>query len=302
MICPQYLKKGSKIVIVSPAGTINKEFVLSAKKYLSAAGFDVSISPFALNEFYQFSGTDDERLSDLQDALNNDLVDAILCSRGGYGLVRIIDKINFSKFIANPKWIIGFSDITNLHLAVNKLRVMSIHGQMAKAFYKNINSESIFKLLDILQGEKSSYNIPCHFLNIFGNAEAELVGGNLSIIYSLQGTKYEIDTNNKILFIEDLNEYLYHLDRIMLNLKLSGKLINLKGLVVGAFSDMLDNKKPFGKNAYEIILEHVSEYGYPVCFDFPAGHIAENMPLIMGARYSLSVTEDNILLTNSANK
>jgi muramoyltetrapeptide carboxypeptidase len=173
---------------------------------------------------------------------------------------------------------------------------MSIHAQMTKAFYEEPESLAVKLLIDILQNNINTYQIPQHQLNRRGEANAELVGGNLSIIYSHQATPFEIDTDGKILFIEDLNEYLYHLDRIMINLKLSGKLKNLKGLVVGAFTDMKDNPNPFGKTPYEIISEHVAEYDYPVCFDFPAGHISNNIPLIIGMKYNLSVESDDVAL------
>lgn len=298
MIFPKYLKQESKIAIISPSGYINKDFIFSTRDHLLSLGFTVSVYPSSLNRYYQFAGTDEERLADIQSALDDETVEAILCSRGGYGLIRIIDKLDFSKFIKNPKWVIGFSDITNLHLAINKLNIISIHSQMAKAIYEDPESKSVTLLMDTLVGNIPNYKVESHNLNIPGNSEAELIGGNLSIIYSLQGTKLEIETDNKILFIEDLNEYLYHLDRIMLNLKLSGKLKNLKGLIVGSFTDMLDNQNPFGKNAYEIIHEHIVEYGFPVCFDFPSGHIKDNYPLIIGMKYKLEINQHEVMLSN----
>ncbi|HNQ68907.1 MAG TPA: LD-carboxypeptidase [Bacteroidales bacterium] len=292
MIVPHFLKKGDKIAIVSPSGYSNVDFVNFSADYISELGYIPLIFPSCLNKHFQFGGTDQERLEDLQEAFDNEGIAAILCSRGGYGAIRIVDRIDFSKFIKNPKWLIGFSDITNFHLALNKLKICSIHGQMTKAIYEQKNSEAVKNIFDILAGRLPEYKIEGHKLNRGGEAKAELIGGNLSIIYSLQGTKFEIDTTGKILFIEDLNEYLYHLDRIMINLKMTGKLDNLKALIVGAFTDMKDNPNPFGKDAFEIINEHTAEYNYPVCYNFPIGHIDDNLPLICGKKYNLTVSED----------
>ena len=296
-VIPKYLKENSKIIIISPAGAVNKDFVDFSYKFLTSLGYNVELSKSCINKHFQFGGTDEERLIDLQTALDNPTIDAILCSRGGYGLIRIIDKLDFSKFVETPKWIIGFSDITNLHIAINKLGIATLHGQMTKAISQTTLSLSVTKMLQVLKGEQIKYKIPSHSLNRNGIARGELIGGNLSIIYSLQATKYEIDTDNKILIIEDLNEYLYHIDRIMINLKLSGKLQKLKALIIGQFSDMKDNATPFGKSVYEIIAEKVQEYNYPLCFDFPVGHIDENMPLVLGANYELHIDNEQVLLT-----
>ncbi len=290
MITP-ILNIGDKISIVSPAGRISSDYVHSASNFLTKLGYKVNISPNCLSEHYNFSSTDKNRFTDLQTAINDSETKAILCSRGGYGLIRILDQLDFTLLVKHPKWIIGFSDITNLHLALNKCGLKSIHAPMAKSFHDEADSDSIRNLISTLNGKPTIYNIGTNDANRIGESEAELIGGNLSIIYSLQGTPYEIDTKDKILFIEDLNEYLYHLDRTMINLKLSGKLSNLKGLIVGGFSDMKDNDKPFGKSAYEIISEHVAEYSYPVCFDFPAGHIKNNQPIVLGQKYYFSVNE-----------
>ncbi|MDL2262483.1 LD-carboxypeptidase [Bacteroidales bacterium OttesenSCG-928-I21] len=289
---PNFLTLGSKIAIISPAGIVDEDYVFSASNSLKSQGFLPVVYPNALNKYHQFSGRDQDRLSDLQNALDNQEIKAILCARGGYGLLRIIDKIDFSNFLKSPKWVIGFSDITNLHLALNKMNAMSIHAQMTKAFHDNESFESVDSLIKLLKGDIPNYELNINKLNRFGTAEAELIGGNLSILYSLQGTKFEPETDGKILFIEDLNEYLYHLDRMMLNLRLSGKLKKLKGLVVGSFTDMKDNQNSFGKTAYEIIKEHVSDYDFPVCFDFPAGHIKNNMPLVVGLKYKLVVDSE----------
>ena len=291
MKTPQYLSKGSRIAIVSPAGYINPDFVTSAEAHLKSIGYNVEISEHCLGRHNQMAGTDDERLADLQKALDNPEIDAILCSRGGYGVNHIIDKIDMTKFTQKPKWILGFSDITNLHILANKHGVRSLHCQMAKAIHNNSEAECIKNIFKILEGEKVSYTFEPNALNRKGSVEGELIGGNLSIIYSLQGTDFAIDCDDKILFIEDLNEYLYHLDRMMLNLKMSGKLAKLRGLVVGTFSDMKDNASPFGKTAYEIVKTHTEDYSYPIGFGLPVGHIDDNQPLVEGGQYKLKITD-----------
>jgi muramoyltetrapeptide carboxypeptidase len=296
MIKPHNLKSGSRIAIISPAGAVNPVFVESAAKMLSANGFESVIYPSCYKKHFQFGGTDEERLADLQNALDDSSIDAILCSRGGYGAIRIIDKIDFSGFMKNPKWFIGFSDITTFHIAINNLGVMSLHSQMTKDMHENPESDAVQNIFKILNGELPETTCENHEFNRLGIAEGELIGGNLSIIYSLQGTKFEINTDGKILFIEDLNEYLYHLDRIMISLKMAGKLKNLKGLIAGAFTDMKDNPNPFGKTPYEIISAHLAECDFPVCYNFPVGHIDNNMPLICGKKCILEVGESGVRL------
>lgn len=296
MKTPQYLSKGSRIAIVSPAGYINPDFVISAESYSKSVGYNVEISEHCLGRHNQMASTDGERLADLQKALDNPEIDAILCSRGGYGVNHIIDKIDMTKFAQKPKWILGFSDITNLHLLSNKHGVRSLHCQMAKAIHNNPEAECIKNIFKILGGEKLSYSFEPNELNRKGSVEGELIGGNLSIIYSLQGTDFAIDCDDKILFIEDLNEYLYHLDRMMLNLKMSGKLAKLRGLVVGTFSDMKDNASPFGKTAYEIVKSHTEEYTFPIGFGLPVGHIDDNQPLVEGGQYRLEISDANCSL------
>ena len=291
MKTPKYLTKGNRIAIVSPAGYINPDFVASAEAYLKSAGYEVEIGPHCLDRHNQMASTDEQRLADLQQAIDNPKVDAILCSRGGYGVNHIIDKIDMSQFEKNPKWIMGFSDITNLHILANKHGVRSLHCQMAKAIHNNPDADCIKNIFKILEGEKVSYTFAPNELNRKGIAEGELIGGNLSIIYSLQGTDFAIDCDDKILFIEDLNEYLYHLDRMMLNLKMSGKLAKLRGIVVGTFSDMKDNASPFGKTAYEIVKAHTDEYSYPVGFGIPVGHIDDNQPLVEGGQYRIEISD-----------
>lgn len=293
---PSNLVKGDKIVIPSPAGRVSKESVKKAIDFLNSYGFEVELTENCTSRHFNYSANDKIRLKELQLSLDDAEAKAILCSRGGYGTGRIFDKLDYTEFLKKPKWLIGFSDITNLHLALNKKGVMSMHGPMTQSFSLKEDLMSVKNLINTLMGEEMGYKIDAHTKNKYGSSQAELIGGNLSIIYSMQATDYEIDTKNKILFIEDLNEYLYHLDRIMINMKMSGKLSELKGLVVGGFTDMIEHKNPFGKTAYEIIHEHVEEYDYPVCFNFPAGHIPNNQPIVLGEIYNLNVFEEGVIL------
>jgi muramoyltetrapeptide carboxypeptidase len=221
-------------------------------------------------------------------------VKAVISARGGYGTIRIIDKIDFTTFKKHPKWMIGYSDITVLHSHIYNLGFETLHATMPINFA--VNAEATETLRKALFGEKLSYEAEKHSLNRTGIAEAELVGGNLSLLYALTGSASDLDTKGKILFIEDLDEYLYHIDRMMMNLKRSGKLENLVGLIVGGMTDMKDNAVSFGKTAEEIILDAVKEYDYPVCFNFPAGHIDRNLVLIIGRKVKLEVTAKNSLI------
>lgn len=296
MIFPKPLSKGSTIGIVSPAGKIDIETIRYAEKWLHNIGYKVVVGQHANNVYHQFAGTDEHRATDLQLMLNRTDVDAIFCARGGYGTIRIIDYIDFTHFLENPKWIIGFSDITVLHACLqNTLKVASIHGPMPKNFPgKTLEDEDMIHLFNILQGDLPTYEFSSHPLNRVGVAEGLLVGGNLSLLYALRGTPYDFEPHGKILFIEDLSEYLYHLDRMMNNLRLSGFLKQLSGLVVGQFTEMKDNDSPFGLSAYEIILDAVKDYNYPVVFDFPAGHTGVNMPLVLGKRINLKAINNEI--------
>jgi muramoyltetrapeptide carboxypeptidase len=221
--------------------------------------------------------------------MKNEEIKAILCARGGYGTIRIIESINFKSFLKKPKWIIGYSDITILHSIVNTYGIASMHATMPKTIKKS-NDPSFDKLLSALKGKKISY-IEKHNLNIPGKCKGIITGGNLSILCSLIGTPYEIDTDNRILFIEDLNEYLYKLDRMMMQLQLAGKFDKLKGMIVGGMTTMKNTITPFGLTAYEIIQEHISDFEIPVIFDFPAGHVEKNMPLKLGCHIKMEVSD-----------
>lgn len=294
MIVPDALQKGDKIRIISPAGRVAEKYVLPAAEWLKAQGFQVELGKHVFARHYQFAGTDDQRLDDLQEAFDDEEPKAILCSRGGYGTVRIIDKIDFTRFLKNPKWLIGFSDITILHACLNNLEVATIHGVMPRYFFneKGEPTENLHSLMKLISGQGVSYSVPGNEKNRNGRVSGELTGGNLSILSSLQGTNYEIETRGKILFLEDIDEFLYHTDRMMHHLKLSGKLSKLAGLVLGDFTDMKDNESPFGKTIIEIITEAVADFDYPVCFGFPAGHNAKNLALSFGQNWTLDVSQN----------
>lgn len=293
MVTPNYLKKGDNIAIVAPAGKIAREKVEIAVSILRGWGLNVVLGANLFNDHFQYAATDSERLADLQQALNDKSVKAILLARGGYGVIRILDQLDFTNFRKNPKWLIGFSDITILHSHLHaNFEIESIHGTMSAGLTDPTSAESLRKALF---GEKLSYKIESNPLNRKGTASGRLVGGNLAILCSLMGSASDINTRGKILFIEDVGEYLYRLDRMMWQMRRSGKLTYLKGLIVGGMTDMKDNDIPFGKKAYEIVAEAVKEYNYPVCFGFPAGHQEENRALVMGRKTEIVVDENVVL-------
>ena len=294
-IIPPYLQKGDTVAIVASARKISLEELQPAIDIINSWGLKVVLPKNVFCIDNQFAGTDDERAADMQWALDEENVKAVICARGGYGTVRIIDKLNFSNFVKHPKWVVGYSDITALHQHINQnFSIASLHATMPINFPKN--EEATQSLLKALFGETLAYTVPSHVLNRTGEASGELIGGNLSLIYALCGSKSDIDTKGKILFIEDLDEYLYHIDRMMMNLKRSGKLQYLTGLIVGGMSDMKDNTVPFGKTAEEIILDAVKEYNFPVCFDFPAGHIDRNLAIYFNKNTTLSINKSITIL------
>jgi muramoyltetrapeptide carboxypeptidase len=295
MIRPDYIKPGDKIGIVSTGSRISSDIIEKAVTLMQSSGYEVVVAENALSSFNQFAARDEERAADLQKMINDDSIKAIICSRGGYGSLRASELVNWERLQKQPKWVVGFSDVTVLHSKLNKMRIASIHGVMPKYFLDEEKPSVSFNLLlDALTGRGISYDIPASIYNREGKVKAEITGGNLSILYSLRGTKYDIDTKGKILFIEDLDEYKYHIDRMLMNLKAGGKLEGLAGLVVGNFTAIKDNDTPFGKTTEEIILDSVKEYGYPVMFDFPAGHIKNNFPLIFGQEAELNVDKDGV--------
>ncbi len=296
LLRPPALQKGDSIYLLSTARKITLEDIQPAIQTFESWGLKVVIGKTIGKEFRQFAGTDAERKEDFQFALDDKNIKAIICARGGYGTVRMMDDLNYDEFMKHPKWVVGFSDVTFLHTDIsNNLGIQTLHGVMPFSFLK-ATSEAIETLRKELFGIKNEFEIARHELNRIGNAEGILIGGNLSILYSITGTKSGINTSGKILFLEDLDEYLYHIDRMMMNLKRSSKLNDLAGLVIGSFTEMKDNKVAFGCTAYDIIAEHVAEFKYPVCYNFPAGHIEDNRALVIGRKYSLQVSNDSVKL------
>jgi muramoyltetrapeptide carboxypeptidase len=296
---PPYLKKGDKIGIVSPAGYMPVEKMQACIESLDAWGYNVQLGTTThSNSSNYFSGTDDERLEDLQNMLDDHSVKAVLCARGGYGMSRIIDRISFKRFLKRPKWIIGFSDITVLHAHIySNFKIASLHAPMAAAFMDGDGDNPYLRSLrDVLEGKPSHYECPAHQMNRNGMVKGQLVGGNLALLAHLSGTRSDIKTKDRILFIEDVGEYLYNIDRMMIQLKRSGKFKKLGGLIVGGFTDSKDTERPFGKSVHDIIYEHIKEYKFPVCFDFPVSHGRENYALKIGMKYHLQVGSDAVSL------
>ncbi len=296
MISPKYLKQNDTVAIVSTARKISLEEIQPAVDLLESWNLKIRIGKTIGLEDNQFAGTDEERLKDFQNMLDDDEVKAIWCARGGYGTVRIVDELDFSKFKKYPKWIIGYSDVTVLHNHINNLGFETLQATMPIDIAKNL-SESLDSLKNALFGNLLNYSIKSDKLNKIGFIRGEIVGGNLSMLYSLLGSETAIDTNGKILFIEDLDEYLYHIDRMIQNLKRNEYFDNLKGLIVGSMSDMNDNKIPYGKTAKQIIFDVCRDYDFPICFDFPAGHVDDNRALIFGRKLKLEVGDKNSTLT-----
>ncbi|WP_299433209.1 LD-carboxypeptidase [uncultured Aquimarina sp.] len=295
MLKPDFVKAGDKIAIVSTARKIVKKEINEAIQILKKWDLEPVIGATIGLESNQFAGTNEERRLDFQEMLNNDEIRAIWCARGGYGTVRIIDLLDFSDFKKHPKWIIGYSDITVLHSHIHNFNISTIHAAMPIDVHKG-TEEGRQSLHNILFGRKVNYTIPSSKKNKLGNCKGRLIGGNLSILYGLCGSSSSIDCKGKILCIEDLDEYLYHIDRMLQNLKRNGYFDHLSGLIVGGMTKMHDNNIPFGKNAEEIILDIVKEYNFPVVFDFPMGHIEDNRALIFGAEVSLEANKDSVTL------
>jgi muramoyltetrapeptide carboxypeptidase len=285
---PQFLKKGDKVAITCPAkklfGDIN-----DAVSLLESWGLEVVLGETVTASHHQYAGTDALRRNDMQRFLDDSSIKAIFAARGGYGTVRIIDDLNFERFEKQPKWIIGFSDITILHSHIFKnCGVQTIHGQMPLNIPDGTRP-SLESLRGALFGQPLNYKVEPHPNNKTGFARAPLIGGNLTLLVMLSQSVSDIDYAGKILFIEDVGEYLYAVDRMLWQLKRAGKLAVLKGLVIGGFTDLKDSETPFGSSIEDIVFEHVSEYDYPVCFGFPAGHIPDNHALILGKYVTLSV-------------
>lgn len=295
MKIPSFLQPNDKIAIVATARKATTKDLQEALLLIKQWGLQPVIGTSIGIEDHQFAGSDEERAKDLQQQLDNPAIKAIWCAKGGYGTVRILDLLDFSKFKENPKWIIGYSDVTALHSHIHNLNIATLHAQMCIGV-ETKTEESRETLRKAIFGEAIQYKFPFSKHNKLGTAKGEIVGGNLSVLFSLCGSNSAINTDGKILFIEDLDEYLYHIDRMMQNLKRNGMLKNLAGLVIGGMSDMNDNTIPFGKTAEEIIYETVKAYNYPVAFNFMAGHIENNQAIILGKTVHLQVTESTSTL------
>ena len=300
MITPSYLSKDDKIGIIAPARCINFDEVHPSIRVFQKWGLEVELGTNIFRKCNQFAGKDEQRLADLQQMLDDDSIRAVICARGGYGTVRIIDKVDFTNFVKKPKWIVGYSDITVLHSHIHRhFGIETLHAIMPVNITSDETpSDAQETLRNALFGKIRSYTYPVTPLSRAGETEGVLTGGNLSILYSLMGSVSEPDTNGKILFIEDVDEYLYHIDRMMMNLKRAGKLSKLKGLIIGSMDRMNDNITPYGLTANEIIADAVAGYDYPVCFDFPAGHGDTNLALILGRNVKLKVGSEVELIFN----
>ncbi|WP_109301708.1 LD-carboxypeptidase [Aquimarina sp. AU474] len=294
MFTPDFIKKGDKIAIVSTARKIDVREIRESLAIIKKWGLEPVIGSTIEVEEHQFAGSDEIRRADFQNMLDNQDIKAIWCARGGYGTVRIIDQLDFSNFSKNPKWIIGYSDITVLHSHIHNLGIATMHAAMPVDFHRGTQT-AINSLKETLFGKNTGYIVSSSKKNILGDTTGQLVGGNLSILYSLCGSSSAMDTTGKILCIEDLDEYLYHIDRMLQNLKRNGYFEKLSGLIVGGMNKMHDNNISFGKKPKQIILDIVKEYDFPVVFKFPMGHIEDNRALILGAEISLKVKKNEVI-------
>lgn len=299
MLTPSFLIPGDTIGLVSPSGKIHPDIIREAERYLTNAGFLTLVGKHALDSWHQFAGEDVYRAEDFNEMLHNPKVKAIWCTRGGYGAIRVVGKIDFERLKTAPKWLVGFSDITVFHsLLQTKLGMKSIHGAMPINLEGKDSSTSGFDTLyQMLQNRCEIQTTPHYPLNRIGEAKGQLIGGNLTILHGLVGTPLDFQPQGKILFFEEVGEYLYHLDRMLQSMKLAGKFEQLSGLVVGQITEVKDGPTPFGAAAYEIIMNAVGEYDFPVLFNFPAGHSNPNMPLMLGADIKLEVTNNLSKLT-----
>ncbi|MTI31650.1 S66 peptidase family protein [Xanthovirga aplysinae] len=297
MIIPPFLKPKDKIGIIAPAGRLAPNTLSEELIELNSWDLEVVEGRFLYHTHHRFAGNDQQRLGDIQEMLERPEIKAIFCARGGYGTSRILDQINFSSLKENPKWIIGFSDITTFLCLANQLGVACIHGIMPSQFGQKASQASKEMLKNFLFGKPLVYNLLSHSLNKTGNVQAEIIGGNLSLLAHLTGTSTQARTKGKILFIEEIGEHLYHIDRMMIQLKRAGIFQDLAGLIVGHFTEIKDNDTvKFGKTAYQIVKEHIEEYNFPVCFGFPAGHEEINMPLPFGLKANFKVEESGTTL------
>lgn len=297
-IIPPYLQPGDEVAILSPASFPPTENWKQGVEVLENWGLRVRMAPNYLSRHFGLGGTDAERLSDLQQMLDDPSIKAIFPIRGGYGSSRLLDSLDFSGFKANPKWIVGFSDITALLCEVDRLGFASIHGPMPHNFCQKGGEAALQNLHSLLFEGSTSVSAPSHPLNRLGEASAEIIGGNLSLLCHLIGSPTFASTAGKILFLEEIGERLYHVDRMLLQLKRAGLFQNLSGLIVGGFTDCNEASLTIGKTAFELVAEHTSGTSYPVAFDFPAGHIPNNQPLVFGVKTKLLVNAAGVQLTD----
>ena len=302
MSVPPYLNPGDTVALAAPARKISQAEILPAERWLKAVGFNVFYDDRLFAEEHQFAGSDEVRAQYFQELLDHDEIKAIWCVRGGYGSARIIDKLDFSHFRQHPKWVCGYSDITVFHSHIQQhLQTATLHATMPiNVTEENTQTPAVQSFLAALTGKPLTYEIALHPLSRQKEFSGILTGGNLSMLYSLVGSPSDIDTTDKVLFIEDLDEYLYHIDRMMLNLKRSGKLTSIKALLVGHLSDMHDNTVPFGKTAEEIVADHCRDLDIPLIFNVPAGHLPDNRAFRMGCKIEGSF-KDNKFIINSLN-
>jgi len=288
MITPEFLQRGDTVAILATARKIDAATLQPAVKLLESWGLHVVLGRTIGKAENQLAGADWVRATDFQEMLDNPKIKAIWAAKGGYGTVRIIDRINFTTFKKKPKWVVGFSDVTVLHSHINNMDIETIHAMMAVSA-STASQQAIETLRKSLFGEKLEYHVPTHAFNVHGKAKGEIVGGNLSVLYSILGSKSEIDYKDKILFIEDLDEYLYHIDRMLMNLKRNGYFDGLKAVIIGGMTSMNDNDIPWGKDSLQIIQDVLKGYDFPIIFNFPAGHIKDNRALILGKTVSIDV-------------
>jgi muramoyltetrapeptide carboxypeptidase len=289
------LKPGDKIILVAPSGIVTGDYIQKAVKIFESWGLKVILGENLFSSYHQFAGTDEQRLSDIQAALDNHEISAVVCARGGYGLMRITDKINWNNLLKKPKWVVGFSDITVLHACLLKRSIQSIHSLMPINFNDQpLNSKPLEYLKKLLFDGTIEYTLPSNALNLQGSAKGIVTGGNLSLLYALMGTPLELKTDERILFIEDVGEQLYHLDRMIQSLRLAGKFDKIKAMIVGGLTEMTDKKIPFGFSPEEIITSVAKQFSFPVVFGFPAGHIKDNCPLLLGSEVSLNCENKSV--------
>jgi muramoyltetrapeptide carboxypeptidase len=292
-INPPYLKKGDKIAITCPAKKLPKPMD-DAVNLLQSWGLEVVLGETVGLSFHQFAGDDEQRAKDMQRFIDDDSIKAIIAARGGYGTIRMIDKVDFGNFARHPKWLVGFSDITILHAHLfSNYNTQTIHGQMPVNI-PDASSKSLETLRKALFGEEFRYEFASLDNNQSGEAKGVLIGGNLSLLMAVSGSVSDMDYSGKILFIEDVGEYLYAIDRMIRTLDRAGKLKKLAGLIVGSFTEIKDNDIPFGQTVNQIIMDVVAGYGYPVCFDFPAGHVPDNRSLILGRKIKMKIQDTNV--------